>query len=793
MSVTAGNRDSKGQAMLALAEATDPARCGHKAAALAAQRRSGHQVPDGFVIPVGMACSAEDVRGALQRLGPGPWAVRSSGVAEDLEDASFAGQYVSVLGLRTLEDVVAAVEEVRDSVSAGHVAAYRDGRATTPDGGIAVLVQRMVDARAAGVAFSANPVTGEDEVVIEAVRGLGDRLAAGSEDCDRWVDVWASARPVTDTGVIDRSVAGRVAALARRVARERGAPQDIEWALESDEVFLLQARPITGLPRPPVIEVPPGRWVKDTVHWSGPMTPAGASILLPVAESSFTKMSAEFGLPLETLRFRSFGGEVYSQEIEPGGKHNPGSPPPWWAGALAFRLLPPLRRIARAASEAMPKLEAYPRAWEESWREACTRRIDKARAADLAGLNEEDLLGHLHHLIHELLAPHMLIHFQLMLPDMVALHELAVCCKERLGWDTAQVLELVAGLSTTATLPAAQLAEIAARVDDATVARGLDAVRATSAGPLLEAWLALWGLRSIDLDPGSPTVAEHDHLVLGLLRQPRPARGQRTASREAAVARARAALQGDDRTRFDAALSAAERAHPQREDNVLYTQSLPLGLVRRALLEIGRRLVAAGTLRTPDDAAYLELEELRPALDHTLTGETASRRVHRRRAEATWVRAHPGPAFHGPAPVPPPSTRGLPFALRRLLEALLWEVALEETKVVPASRERALAGVGASAGRYTGRVRVIRGEAELSRLEAGEVLVCPTTHSSWALAFARAGALVTDYGGMLSHPAIVAREYDIPAVVATGSATSTLVDGQSVTVDGSTGLVELAR
>jgi rifampicin phosphotransferase len=89
-------------------------------------------------------------------------------------------------------------------------------------------------------------------------------------------------------------------------------------------------------------------------------------------------------------------------------------------------------------------------------------------------------------------------------------------------------------------------------------------------------------------------------------------------------------------------------------------------------------------------------------------------------------------------------------------------------------------------------VRVVRHEAELSSLEPGEILVCPSTHSSWSVAFARAAALVTDHGGMLAHPAIVAREYGIPAVVGTGVATSSLVDGQTVTVDGTTGRVEVS-
>ena len=282
-------------------------------------------------------------------------------------------------------------------------------------------------------------------------------------------------------------------------------------------------------------------------------------------------------------------------------------------------------------------------------------------------------------------------------------------------------------------------------------------------------------------------------LVADLLRAPRGASEAAAAARRAAIARARAALDETGRARFDAVLRVAERVHPQREENVLYTQSLPLGLVRRALLEIGGRLAARGVLRAADDVMFLEPHEIRAALTQGMQGENGAARVRRRRAERAWVRAHPGPLFHGPAPVPPPPTRGLPAALQRLLRALAWELALEETAVVPAAKDGALVGTGASPGRVTGRVRVIRCEEELTQLQPREILVCPSTHSSWAIVFARAAALVTDHGGALAHPSIVAREYGIPAVVGTGCATTQLTTGQLVTVDGTTGRVEVGE
>lgn len=127
-------------------------------------------------------------------------------------------------------------------------------------------------------------------------------------------------------------------------------------------------------------------------------------------------------------------------------------------------------------------------------------------------------------------------------------------------------------------------------------------------------------------------------------------------------------------------------------------------------------------------------------------------------------------------------------------EAMVWLVD-RVFEIQQSAREQArgtsLGGVPAAPGRYTGPARVIMNESEFDKIEPGDVLVCPITSPVWSVLFPSVGALVTDTGGILSHPAIIAREYRIPAVVATGNATRLLRDGQVVTVDGGTGIVEV--
>ncbi|MCC7536377.1 MAG: hypothetical protein IT379_09195 [Deltaproteobacteria bacterium] len=789
-------RRPQGAAPLALDDAHDASRCGHKAATLAALRKAGHDVPDGFVIPVDGDASPSALADALARLGPGPYAVRSSGVAEDLADASFAGQYETVLGVATLEAVAEAAARVRASGLGERAAAYR-AYTHAERAPLGVLVQRQIAPDVAGVVFSANPLTGDDEVVIEVVRGLGDRLMEGDQDGDRWIGRGQRVEATVDTGVLDSAMARRLVDLARRIARERGCPQDVELAIVGTEIYVLQARPIVALPVRPEIEFPPGRWQKDVGHFTGPMSPFGVSVLLPVYEAAMEVALADFGMPLKTIRQRAFGGEVYTQDVDLSGEHDPGAPPPWWLLAVLVRVIPSVRRRLKVAEQGIARLTEYPRLWERRWRDECWKRIEAARAIEPRSLTDEQLVRELDRVIDEVLLPHMTIHFQLTVPGIVGVYELHRACAELLGWDEAQAMELLTGASTATTAGGRELARIAAQIDDEALDAGLDAVRASAAGAELEAWSRRWGLRTIDADPGSPQIGERDELILGLLRRAKrapdeDALGRLQAKRHAAIAAARAKLGAAGRARFDEALAYAEIVYPQRDDNVELTEGLPCGLVRRLLLEIGARLVRAGRLIAPGDVVFLDKQELCSALTSELRGETARARVRRRRAERAWVLAHPGPMLVGPPPVPEPDVRGLPTAARRLLKALSWAIAHElAAPVHKASEDGALQGVGVSPGTYTGPARIIATEADLERLRPGDVLVCPTTHSSWTVVFGHAGALVMDGGGILSHPAIIAREHGIPAVASTSVATTRLRDGDQVRVDGNTGRVEL--
>jgi pyruvate,water dikinase len=270
---------------------TDAAEVGGKAGGLGELLAAGARVPDGVVLTAGAADMTADERRSLLEvaageLGGGLFAVRSSGLSEDGAERSFAGIYETVLDVAP-SDLSAATDRCLASARAERVTKYQP----EVSGRIAVIIQQMVRPAAAGVALTADPITGDRRTcVITAVRGMGERLVSGSALGDDWVvrEDGAFARRHPERA-LDRRQAKLIAAEARRIAVARGTPQDIEWAIDADgTLWILQARPMTALPPDVSWEAPArgaytrtlrfGEWIFE------PVTPLFESWLLTAME-----------------------------------------------------------------------------------------------------------------------------------------------------------------------------------------------------------------------------------------------------------------------------------------------------------------------------------------------------------------------------------------------------------------------------------------------------------------------------------------------------------------------------
>jgi len=821
--------------------ADDVHRVGSKAANEAELLRAGFRVPDAIVLTtdayeyfhksreIGPDQEPEAIRSVsipeiildelhagVAELGGNPVAVRSSAVAEDLPGASFAGQYETFLNVRGEEALEAAVKQCWASAFNPRIVAYREVQGVRA-GGMAVLIQKMVPADAAGVAFSANPVSGDrDEVVVNAVCGLGERLVSGEISPDEWTakngQVHCQRAP-EEAIQIDK--VRDIAETARRVESHFGTPQDIEWALADDKLYILQARPITTLPDdgpemiPIQIEVPPGFWQLDATRAPDPPCPM-MWVVKDVAEPGINLMAIEFGLLTEGQEFEIIGGWLYNRLKPLGGKEPPAVRLPKIIMQLLVRLVPMMRTRIKNAVEAIrtDKPGRIIHHWHDEWLPEINGEIAHFRDMELGDLADTALIQHFEDTLNfsrKMIGHHALLNTSINL----LLYELASTCRDLLGWDEVQAFELVSGTSYKSTEPAGELNKLAQMAQERPAVRALlEDINAQTVGRLVELdrefadafsnYQKNYGCRTLRLDIMNPTLAERPPLTLSLIRDQivndyNPANAEtelkQIRSQKAVQARGLLAEQPEALARFDRVLERAKMAYPLREANQFYTFSAPMALNRYAVLEIGNRLADRGVIAERDDAFFLLKEEAYSAL---LDGGDYKTLVQRRKGERAWAEANPGPPYYGEPPAPP-AFDFLPREARLIMESLIWSfnqmMEYEGSKREQKAGET-LTGIPASAGQYTGPVRIIKDENQFHKIEPGDVMVCPMTSPVWSVLFPSIGALVTDSGGLLSHPAIIAREYRIPAVVATGNATSLLQNGQIVTVNGTTGKVE---
>jgi pyruvate,water dikinase len=705
---------------------TDAAEVGGKAASLGDLVASGIRVPEGIVVTVaGAGLSVNERRGlieaAVRGLGPGPFAVRSSGVAEDGSDRSFAGMYETALDVERA-DVAAAAERVLASASSARVAGY----VPNGDGRLAVLIQRMVSPVAAGVALTADPISGDRSTcVVTAVRGTGDRLVSGQSVGDEWTvrDGTAVARRTVEAA-IERSQALRVAEEAVRIATSRGTPQDVEWAIDANgEVWILQARPMTALPPDVSWEAPaPGAYTRmlRLGEWIGePVTPLFESWLLTAMED---RMHAVFREEIGQVAPRPYHVVVNG----------------WYFYSINFvsprallRSLPgmlrSLVRNPRALAGVIPPTVRHSVPGSERWWREVRPRYRSA-VADAEDRVESMPLAEL--------------------PQLV----------DRLGTLAGEYFALIAALGGAAYKLEMNLAQF--------YRKHLQRQLGGSHLPLLSGF-------GVAEDPSAGRIVSLDWWHAPLPRDDAAAHANTTVieARHAAESAARAALAASPRRlrAFERLLADAQHVVPIREEQ---TSELTIAwpVMRRAVERIGEALAATDVIAAPDDVFFLTRAEVVAAVagDPMQVDVSARRDAHREQARL----------------VPPPIVgRANPLMQR------VWDSFPGLIGAVP-SPTALVSGIPASAGRARGRVRVIRGPQEFDELQPGEVLVAPLTAPAWTPLFRLAAGVVTDVGSPASHASIIAREYGIPAVVGCGDATARLRTGMQVTVDGITGNVE---
>lgn len=798
---------------------------------------------------------------ALQRLCPQgePVAVRSSALDEDGAEHSFAGQLDSILFVER-EQLAERVLQVWRSGFSERLYAYRkENGLSLPPEPPAVLIQRMVDADCAGVAFSADPVSGRRSTsVVAAVYGLGSALVAGTVDADSYYvnrDLQITERNIVlkrqahamdsqaEEGVslitvddirakkpaLSNAQIVQVAKLARACERHFHCPQDIEWAIYDNELYLLQSRPITSLRNLPDPDASLTIWDNSNIaeSYRGVTTPLTFSFASRVYAAVYREFCHMMRVPDKVIEAHDdtfarmlgiFKGQVYYNLIS-------------WYEVLA--MLPGFAMNRQFMEQMMGVREPMPdeviqrlaprvgltTRLRDAFRLLSTvaglllnhivieRRINEfykrfnhamqAPSVNLAQMRADELLQYYHSLERQLLrrwdAP--------LVNDFFAMIFYGVLRKLTEKWcddqDGSLQNDLLVGEGDIISAEPAQrirkmaemimlypeFVELLCEGGVAAIYQQITEYREFNLA--YQAYLSKFGDRCLDeLKLESPTLHDNPlpvlrsigHMARRLLDKQQEAPGEPRAQRQQrhqAEDHVQEMLSGRPlRRRLFRWVLKHARARVSARENLRFERTRLFGRVRQIFVETGHRFADRGIIQRPRDIFYLQLDEIVAYIEGRACTQNLAVLVQARRAEFKDFKISRAPSDRF-------ETRGLPYH------------AHDYQSVVPAQSISGdeIKGTACCPGVVRGPVRVVRDPRGVE-LRPGEILVAERTDPGWIMLFPAAAGLLVEHGSLLSHSAIVAREMGIPAVVALAGVTDWLVDGDWIEMDGRLGTVK---
>lgn len=770
---------------------------------------------------------ADEIRAAYAELGAGAVAVRSSSTEEDLAGASFAGQYETLLNVAGADEAVRAVVACWASAWNPRVLAYRRRHGLSSEVDHAVVVQRQLDARSAGVAFTADPLTGRrDRVRVEGTWGLGAPLVAGEVTPDAWVLDPADRRVVhrrvadkptmtvahapgstpatvdapapAEPSLSDAEVAD-LAGLAVRAQEALGGPLDLEWVADDAGLWLVQARPITSLfPLPEPVPSPDeglriylsfNRVTQGIVE---PLTPMGREVWR-LWFAGLGRLAIGWRATLHPQVFTEAAGRIYLDvtevlrrprlaarfleapaEKDPLAGHALARLTEREADALAAvppgRFRVPWRLVGGLVRDALTGL-ARPDHAAQRFVTAADDTIAwlEAEAARTHGI--EDRLA----LLERARVPVMGFVVRQM-GYLLAGNACVRAADARIARDVGEEAAFTAVHHALAGNPTTEMglaiAEAAQRIRN-------EGAEASAAHPAVAEFLSRYGHRTArEIDVGVPRWRETPEVIVDWIAEAMA----EPALTERLEADRRALAQGDARA-FEIAAQAGgplrrgvtrwllrrARTFLALRERPKFDEVRAVDAYRRVLLDLGGELVDRRQLAAADDVMYVAFADIRSDRDLRAVAEE-NRATHDRELARTSI----------------------PRVMTSTGEAIYAVAADDATPAAEGDggADHSLVGVPASPGQAEGVVRVVA-NPRAGAIDRGDVLVTRSTDPAWTPLLLRAGAVVMETGGPLMHGAIVAREHGIPAVAGLEHVTERLADGQRVRVDGEAGTVTL--
>jgi phosphohistidine swiveling domain-containing protein len=526
----------------------------------------------------------------------------------------------------------------------------------------------------------------------------------------------------------------------------------------------------------------PGSWGLDPVHFPRPVTRYWAEMHPEPFRRGTHEFLAYYGMLLGSMETQYVNGFAYNTRRPAPDDEIP-------------------QRFARAEEVWERKVwRDQLREWDETFKPAAIRTHRELQSVDADALSGDEMVAYLtrcreHH--SEMIYQHMRFTGSAMLPvgDLLA----------HLGsWTSvapADPLAMLRGAAPVSAGASGELERLITAITQDTAARALldsdgdpgktlAELRAFGGdvGPAMSEYLDLVGCRLLDgFDISGRYALELPDALLRSIRSSVDGVEGDTSAVDARIAGIRSQVPDQHRAQFDELLGEARLMYRLRDERGVFSDIWASGIMRRAVLAAGRQLQGKGRIHDAEhfiDAGFDEMCALVTGADGPSADE-----LTRRNADRTSRTAKEAPATLGPPPPPPPDLSGLPPGVARVMQATV--IAMGElfgSSEAP-HEENLLRGLAASGGAYEGPARRVSGPTEFDRIVLGDVLVTESTTEAFNILLPLLGAIVTDAGGLLSHSAIVAREYGIPGVVGTRNATDLIPDGTRVRVDGDAGEV----
>lgn len=744
--------------LLSLDHKLDESRVGHKAARLSEMRRWGYPVPQGWVLS-----PYDDPEVLIETLCPSelsPLVVRSSAIGEDSEQASCAGQYKTILNATTRQGLKEAISGVQLSYEDPNAVQYRQSLGLK-ETAMAVLIQQQIRGVFSGVAFSRDPMTQQgDAVVIEALSGNPNDLVQGKVTPEQYrafvVDTANfSFVQLEGEGKIPAVLIKQVAYLARHLEDQyHGIPQDIEWSYDGQTLWVLQARPISTLlpiwTRKIAAEVIPG--IIHPLTWSinRPLTCGvwGKIFALVLGRSSS-------GLDFNQTAILHYSRAYFNASLLGGIFRRMGLPPeslefltrgtklskPYFISTLQN-----LSGLLRLLGRELTLLRDFQRDDKKYFAPGLSQLAEDS--IDI--LEPQDILYRIDSILDLL---HHATYYSILAPVSASLRQMLFRVKDS-KIDNSFTPEISA-LKSLNTL-AAYAKGIFPEFDPETLFEDLAlSVKGQEILAEFEQWLQKYGyLSEVGTDIAVPTWKEDPCSVKQLFIQ--IIRGYSSSFNQESFVKTK---------------NGFVQKRVNLKGKVTETYSRLLAELRWSFIALEQFWLESGVLSELGDIFFLEIEEIRLLMERNdlelVQGLQSNIGVRRsQREQDSQVQTVPLLVYGNSPPVP---IAPLSFYSSQILQ-----------------------GIPASHGQVEGRVKVLRNFEFLPEVNQETILVVPYTDSGWTLLLGQAGGLIAETGGRLSHGAIIAREYGIPAVMNVHNATCILKDEQWVRVDGSRGLVEVS-